>query len=466
VIVAIDCYFLNWHNCLFCLEVIFTSRFGTFASSCGNFISSLDQAQLPSVIATELPNSSGTFVIFPRGILDIFSGTLAIDQVSLEFEQYLHRLSFKASYVFGVAQITVLFSVAVYFYQRLSSLLFRSFLSICQKMGQRKATSREEQKRMEKEKEAEHQAWQECERRQAAALAKLKADKDEQERKKLATLPSSTNKDNGSCVCDAIGNDEIIVEKTIVMKDSDKKKSASDPQGQRLVGAVLPDALDEGVHESLPFSARMKMKLPLQRTNVVVQKKSTSSNDTSLQNDAACVEGIIQSVTELSVSKDSDKKTAAVVLPNSITDHEEVANVTTDVMPISASQQTQSVSKDCDKNAAAEVLSNGDKEEFAKDNVEANIDSAPGTMSNSIAEQEVIIHDIRPTNIDVSGDTTDNNVPTTDVLNNDDRASLDRFQSCLETYKSICAAQQAIEAQLINSCDDYKVNNNNKKMEQ
>ena len=106
----------------------------------------------------------------------------------------------------------------------------------------------------------------------------------------------------------------------------------------------------------------------------------------SLQNDADCVEGIIQSVTELSVSKDSDKKTAAVVLPNSITDHEEVANVTTDVMPISASQQTQSVSKDCDKNAVAEVLSNGDKEEFAKDNVEANIDSAPGTMSNFIAE--------------------------------------------------------------------------------
>ena len=200
--------------------------------------------------------------------------------------------------------------------------------------------------------------------------------------------------------------------------------------------------------------------------NVVVQKKSTSSNDMSLQNDAACVEGIIQSVTELSVSKDSDKKTAAVVLPKLITDHEEVANVTTDVMPISASQQTQSVSKDCDKNAVAEVLSNGDKEEFAKDNVEANIDSAPGTMSNSIAEQEVIIHDIRPTNIDVSGDTTDNNVPTTDVSNNDDRASLDRFQSCLETYKSICAAQQAIEAQLIDSCDDYKVYNKKIKMEQ
>jgi len=34
---------------------------------------------------------------------------------------------------------------------------------------------------MEKEKEAKHQARQECERRQAAALAKLKADKEEQE---------------------------------------------------------------------------------------------------------------------------------------------------------------------------------------------------------------------------------------------------------------------------------------------
>ena len=50
VIVAIDCGFLIWHNCLFCLEVNFTSHSGTFASGCCNFICSLDLAQLPSVI--------------------------------------------------------------------------------------------------------------------------------------------------------------------------------------------------------------------------------------------------------------------------------------------------------------------------------------------------------------------------------------------------------------------------------
>jgi len=86
----------------------------------------------------------------------------------------------------------------------------------------------EETKHMEEEKEAECQARQECERRWAAALAKLKADKEEQERKKLAALPSQSNNDKGSCVHKAIGNDEMVLEKSTVTKESDKKKSSSE----------------------------------------------------------------------------------------------------------------------------------------------------------------------------------------------------------------------------------------------
>ena len=48
---------------------------------------------------------------------------------------------------------------------------------------------------------------------------------------------------------------------------------------------------------------------------------------------------------------------------------------------------------------------------------------------------------------------------TANVANNDDRAFLDRFKECLERYEAICAAQQAIEAELIDSCDDYEVYN-------
>jgi len=107
----------------------------------------------------------------------------------------------------------------------------------------------------------------------------LKADKEEQEKKKLAALPPQSNNDKDSCVHEAIGNDEMVLEKSTVMKESDKKKSSSEPQEQSKVGAVLPASLDGGVHESSSFSARMKMKLPLQQTNVVVEKKTMSSNE-------------------------------------------------------------------------------------------------------------------------------------------------------------------------------------------
>jgi len=60
-----------------------------------------------------------------------------------------------------------------------------------------------------------------------------------------------------------------------------------------------------------------------------------SSNGMSLWNDADCVEGIIQLVTELFVSKDSDKKVATEVLPNSVTEHEEIAFDTAEAMLIS-----------------------------------------------------------------------------------------------------------------------------------
>jgi len=56
----------------------------------------------------------------------------------------------------------------------------------------------------------------------------------------------------------------MVLEKSTVTKESDKKKSSSEPQEQSKVGAVLPASLDGGVHECSLFSARMKMKLPLQ----------------------------------------------------------------------------------------------------------------------------------------------------------------------------------------------------------
>ena len=64
-----------------------------------------------------------------------------------------------------------------------------------------------------------------------------------------------------------------------------------------------------------------------------------SSNETLLQNDADGVDGIIQLVTELCVSKDCNKKLAAEVLPNSVPEHKEIANDTTEAMLICVPQE-------------------------------------------------------------------------------------------------------------------------------
>ncbi len=146
----------------------------------------------------------------------------------------------------------------------LLSLFLDKLVVDCMKMGQRKATSCEEGKHMEEEREAENQARQYCERRQAAALAKLKADKEEQEKKKLAALPQQSNNNKDSAVHEFRDNEDMSLEKSTFSKETDKKKSSSELEEPSKVGAVLPASLDRGVHECSLFSARMKMKLPLQ----------------------------------------------------------------------------------------------------------------------------------------------------------------------------------------------------------
>ena len=42
---------------------------------------------------------------------------------------------------------------------------------------------------------------------------------------------------------------------------------------------------------------------------------------------------------------------------------------------------------------------------------------------------------------------------------NEDRIFLERYNGCLDRSEAICAMQQAIESELINSFDDYKVYN-------
>ena len=131
-----------------------------------------------------------------------------------------------------------------------------------------------------------------------------------------------------------------------------------------------------------------------------------------LQNDAiVCdgVEGVIQSVTKLCVSEDSDKKLAAEVLPNSVPEHEEIINDAAEAMP------------------------------------------------NSVPQQGEIINKVSTTNIDVCGVTAGNNVETTNVANNDDRAFLDRLKECLKRHESICTAQQALESDLIDAFEDEEV---------
>jgi len=59
--------------------------------------------------------------------------------------------------------------------------------------------------------------------------------------------------------------------------------------GASKVGALLPVSLDRSVNECSLFSARMKLKLPLQQINVVVEKLTVSSKETFVQNDAIVV---------------------------------------------------------------------------------------------------------------------------------------------------------------------------------
>jgi len=134
----------------------------------------------------------------------------------------------------------------------------------------------------------------------------------------------------------------MVLEKSTVTKESDKKKSSSEPQGQSKAGAVLPASLDRSVHEFSLVPARMKMKLPLQGTNEVVEKLSVSSKDAIVGNDAIVtdiVEGVVQSVTELSVSEDRDKKPHAEAMPNSVQEQVGIINEVVEANPNSVPEQ-------------------------------------------------------------------------------------------------------------------------------
>jgi len=72
------------------------------------------------------------------------------------------------------------------------------------------------------------------------------------------------------------------------------------------------------------------------------------SNETLSQNDAlVCddVEGVIQSVTELCVSEDSNKKPAAEEMPNSAPEQVEIINEVAEAMPNSVPEQWKSPMK-------------------------------------------------------------------------------------------------------------------------
>jgi len=77
-----------------------------------------------------------------------------------------------------------------------------------------------------------------------------------------------------------------------------------------------------------------------------------SSSEMLLWNDIDGVEGIVQSITELCVSKDSNKKLAAEVWPNSVPDHKEIVNDTAQAMLNPVLQQGGII------NEAAETLPN------------------------------------------------------------------------------------------------------------
>jgi len=139
-----------------------------------------------------------------------------------------------------------------------------------------------------------------------------------------------------------------------------------------------------------------------------------SSNETLLWNDTiVCdgVEDVIQSVTELCISQDSNKKPAAEVLPNYVPEQAEIVNEATEAMP------------------------------------------------NSVTEQGEIINEVSTTNIDVCGVTAGNNVVTTNIVINEDRVFLERYKECLDRYEAICAVQQALESDLIDSFEDEEVYN-------
>jgi len=128
---------------------------------------------------------------------------------------------------------------------------------------------------------------------------------------------------------------------------------------------------------------RMKMKLPLQQTNVVVEKLTFSGKETFVQNDAiVCdsVEGVLQSVTELCISEDSNKKPATEAMPNSVPEQVEIINEVAEAKP------------------------------------------------NSVPEQREITNEVSTTDVDVFGVTAGNNVETAVVVINED-SFLERFRN-------------------------------------
>ena len=114
------------------------------------------------------------------------------------------------------------------------------------------------------------------------------------------------------------------LEKSGFMKATDLKKLSSELVESSKVGVVIPASIDRGVHECSAFSTRMKMKLPLQQTNVMVDNLAVTGNEMSVWNDPndpiVCdsVEGVLQSVTELCTVEGSDKKPAAEARANSV----------------------------------------------------------------------------------------------------------------------------------------------------
>jgi len=117
------------------------------------------------------------------------------------------------------------------------------------------------------------------------ALAKLKADKEEQEKKKLTALPEQSNNDKETPVHEETGSEEIPLENSVSMKASYLKKSSSELVESSKVGVVIPASTDRDVYECSAFSARMKMKLPLQQTNVMADNLAVTGNEMSVQND-------------------------------------------------------------------------------------------------------------------------------------------------------------------------------------